>query len=143
MGPLSIGLPEPLKTRPSISSETGVLKMSPVNSHTVFFASIPEVPSKTWNKIYQVTFNTQKAYYNLIYLNYSFASTNFQHLSRSDSTIMETQVHNFGILWKFHIIQDDQWTIYTRDSPVCCNLKEYFKTGSFNSLQPSLVKLSP
>lgn len=65
-----MGFPDPLKTRPSkknehirkhkykkssktikylpnISSDTGVLKMSPVNSHNVFLASIPEVPSNT------------------------------------------------------------------------------------------------
>ena len=30
-----------------MSSETGVRRMSPVNSHVVCFASIPEVPSKT------------------------------------------------------------------------------------------------
>lgn len=46
---LSIGLPEPFNIRPSISSETGVRKMSPVNSQDVFLASIPAVPSKTWN----------------------------------------------------------------------------------------------
>ena len=32
---------------PSMSSETGVLRMSPVNSHVVRLASIPDVPSKT------------------------------------------------------------------------------------------------
>ncbi|CAG5076910.1 Protein of unknown function [Cotesia congregata] len=47
-GPLSIGFPDPLKTRPSMSSDTGVLRMSPVNSQTVFLASIPDVPSNTW-----------------------------------------------------------------------------------------------
>lgn len=72
-GPLSIGLPDPLNTRPanthththlgsvldwphwdicsyvipSMSSETGVRRMSPVNSQLVFLASIPEVPSNT------------------------------------------------------------------------------------------------
>lgn len=71
-GPLSIGLPDPLKTRPAnthiqsyraevtsvwtvrkewdipnMSSDTGVRKMSPVNSQLVFLASIPEVPSNT------------------------------------------------------------------------------------------------
>lgn len=50
-GPLSIGFPEPLNTLPNISSDTGVLKMSPVNSHNVFLASIPEVPSKTYKII--------------------------------------------------------------------------------------------
>ena len=33
---------------PSMSSETGVRKMSPVNSQAVFLASIPDVPSNTW-----------------------------------------------------------------------------------------------
>ena len=42
-----MGFPEPLKTRPNISSDTGVLRMSPVNSQSVFLASIPDVPSKT------------------------------------------------------------------------------------------------
>lgn len=46
-GPLSMGFPEPLKTRPNMSSDTGVLKISPVNSQTVFLASIPDVPSNT------------------------------------------------------------------------------------------------
>ena len=45
-----MGLPEPLKTRPSMSSETGVRRMSPVNSHIVFLASIPDVPSNTWSE---------------------------------------------------------------------------------------------
>ena len=47
VGPLSMGFPEPLKIRPNMSSETGVRKMSPVNSQVVFLASIPDVPSKT------------------------------------------------------------------------------------------------
>ena len=32
---------------PSMSSDTGVLRMSPVNSQVVYFASIPDVPSNT------------------------------------------------------------------------------------------------
>lgn len=32
---------------PNMSEDTGVRKMSPVNSHVVCFASIPEVPSNT------------------------------------------------------------------------------------------------
>ena len=32
---------------PNMSDDTGVLKMSPVNSHVVCLASIPDVPSKT------------------------------------------------------------------------------------------------
>ena len=47
-GPLSMGLPEPLKIRPNMSSETGVLRMSPVNSQVVCLASMAAVPSKTW-----------------------------------------------------------------------------------------------
>lgn len=31
-----------------MSSETGILKMSPVNSQVVCFASIPDVPSNTF-----------------------------------------------------------------------------------------------
>lgn len=37
--------PPPL---PSMSSDTGVRRMSPVNSQVVFWASIPEVPSNTY-----------------------------------------------------------------------------------------------
>lgn len=33
---------------PSMSSDTGVRRMSPVNSHAVFLASMPDVPSNTW-----------------------------------------------------------------------------------------------
>mmetsp|Transcript_9609 Transcript_9609/g.40777 ORF Transcript_9609/g.40777 Transcript_9609/m.40777 type:complete len:240 (-) Transcript_9609:248-967(-) len=46
-GPPSMGWPEPLKMRPSMSSETGVLSTSPVNSSRVFRPSTPEVPSNT------------------------------------------------------------------------------------------------
>ena len=46
-GPLSIGLPEPLKMRPSMSSETGVVRMFPENSTVVFWLSMPDVPSNT------------------------------------------------------------------------------------------------
>ena len=35
---------------PSISSDTGILRMSPVNSHVVCLASMPDVPSNTWEK---------------------------------------------------------------------------------------------
>lgn len=35
--------------KPNMSSETGILKMSPVNSHVVCLASIPDVPSNTCN----------------------------------------------------------------------------------------------
>ena len=48
LGPLSMGFPDPLKILPSMSSDTGVRRMSPVNSQVVFWASMPEVPSKTW-----------------------------------------------------------------------------------------------
>mmetsp|Transcript_17087 Transcript_17087/g.55789 ORF Transcript_17087/g.55789 Transcript_17087/m.55789 type:complete len:225 (-) Transcript_17087:125-799(-) len=47
-GPLSMGLPEPLKMRPSMSSDTGVVKMLPVNSMEVRRLSMPAVPSNTW-----------------------------------------------------------------------------------------------
>ena len=46
-GPLSIGLPEPLKMRPSMSSETGVVRMLPENSTAVPSVSMPDVPSNT------------------------------------------------------------------------------------------------
>ena len=46
-GPLSMALPEPLKTRPSMSSETAIRRISPVNSQVVCLASMPEVPSNT------------------------------------------------------------------------------------------------
>mmetsp|Transcript_3047 Transcript_3047/g.8408 ORF Transcript_3047/g.8408 Transcript_3047/m.8408 type:complete len:252 (-) Transcript_3047:107-862(-) len=46
-GPPSIGFPEPLKIRPNISRETGVFRISPVNSQCVRLLSIPVVPSNT------------------------------------------------------------------------------------------------
>jgi hypothetical protein len=33
-----------------MSSDTGDFKISPVNSQTVFLASMPEVPSKTYKR---------------------------------------------------------------------------------------------
>jgi hypothetical protein len=48
LGPLSIGRPEPSKIRPNMSSETGIFKLSPVNSTVVLRTSTPEVPSKTY-----------------------------------------------------------------------------------------------
>lgn len=45
-GPLSIGTPDPLKARPSISSDIGIVITSPVNSQCVYRLSIPLVPSK-------------------------------------------------------------------------------------------------
>mmetsp|Transcript_69950 Transcript_69950/g.176247 ORF Transcript_69950/g.176247 Transcript_69950/m.176247 type:complete len:204 (+) Transcript_69950:185-796(+) len=47
-GPLSIGLPEPLKARPMRSSEIGIFKVSPVNSMWQFLLSMLLVPSNTW-----------------------------------------------------------------------------------------------
>lgn len=35
---------------PNMSDDTGVLKMSPVNSHVVCLASIPDVPSNTYER---------------------------------------------------------------------------------------------
>mmetsp|Transcript_34594 Transcript_34594/g.98807 ORF Transcript_34594/g.98807 Transcript_34594/m.98807 type:complete len:204 (+) Transcript_34594:206-817(+) len=46
-GPLSMGLPEPLKARPMRSSEIGILSVSPVNSMWQFLLSMLLVPSKT------------------------------------------------------------------------------------------------
>ena len=47
-GPLSMGLPDPLKDLPSISSAIGILRTSPVNSTWVFYTSISDVPSKIY-----------------------------------------------------------------------------------------------
>mmetsp|Transcript_119098 Transcript_119098/g.234003 ORF Transcript_119098/g.234003 Transcript_119098/m.234003 type:complete len:204 (+) Transcript_119098:287-898(+) len=47
-GPLSMGLPEPLKARPMRSSEMGIFKVSPVNSMWQFLLSMLLVPSNTW-----------------------------------------------------------------------------------------------
>lgn len=56
-----MGFPEPLNTRPSISSETGIFKVLPVNSTRVFLASMPEVPSKTFYNNTQREFSRQDA----------------------------------------------------------------------------------
>lgn len=55
-GPLSIALPDPLNIRPNMSSETGILRVSPVNSTCVALASTPCVPSKT----YKMNWNIDK-----------------------------------------------------------------------------------
>ena len=48
-----------------MSSDTGVLKMSPVNSHNVCLASIPEVPSNTCNRF--LKFQKKKSQMNTSY----------------------------------------------------------------------------
>lgn len=53
-----------------------------------------------------------------MYLDYSFAATDFKDLTRANSAVMKAKVDNLGILWKFNIIQDDQWTIDTRHGSV-------------------------
>ena len=46
-GPRSIGRPDPLNMRPSMSSDTAIRRMSPVKLHLVCLLSIPAVPSNT------------------------------------------------------------------------------------------------
>lgn len=46
-GPLSMGLPLPLKTRPNMSSETASFMDDPENEIRVADVSTPVVPSKT------------------------------------------------------------------------------------------------
>lgn len=48
-GPLSIGLPQPLKARPMRSCEIGIFMVSPVNSTWQSRLSMPLVPSKTYS----------------------------------------------------------------------------------------------
>ena len=47
-GPWSMGIPEPLNWRPSISVLMGILSTSPVNSQWVWVLSISDVPSKIY-----------------------------------------------------------------------------------------------
>lgn len=47
LGPLSMGFPDPLKMRPTMSEDTGKRIMSPENSTWASRTSIPVVPSKT------------------------------------------------------------------------------------------------
>jgi hypothetical protein len=47
LGQRSWGANGPPCSLPNMSSDTGVRRMSPVNSQVVFWASIPEVPSNT------------------------------------------------------------------------------------------------
>jgi len=46
-----MGVPDPLKTLPSISTLIGILRTSPVNSQVVLKLSISEVPSKIYGTI--------------------------------------------------------------------------------------------
>ena len=62
---------------PSMSSDTGILMMSPVNSHVVCLASIPEVPSNT----YSTTTQTQTQYAQIICMAKEYG-TSFRHTSR-------------------------------------------------------------
>ena len=118
MPTLSMGLPDPLKIRPSISSDTGMVKTSPVNSTRVFLLSIPLVPSKTWcvhklrsfilkriiSKIYAV-YEIHQASSNL---HDSLASRDLKHLAALHFSITQSQSHDLGIFWELETGKNQQ-----------------------------------
>ena len=133
-GPRSMGLPEPLKTRPSMSSETGVRRMSPVNSHTVFLASIPDVPSNT---CVDVTIDHPRLGENSlslslslsagsVYLNDGFAAADFEDLPRPDGAVGQPQVDDLGVLGELDVVQDHQRSVHARHRPVRCGPSPFF-----------------
>jgi len=92
-----MGMPDPLKIRPNISSETGMRKSSPVNWTVVFFTSIPEVPSNTYPSEYGGSLPGTKGG---SYLNDCLLPLNFQDLTESSRAIRQRQVDNLAKTWK-------------------------------------------
>ena len=90
-GPLSIGLPEPSKIRPSMSSDTGIFRFWPVNSTVVLRVSTPVVPSKTC-----ITGTLSRSDHNSSFqetnLHDSLTPSNLQHLTSTLRTIGEGEV---------------------------------------------------
>ena len=100
-----MGLPEPLKARPSIYSEMGISMVWPVNSQWVYKLSIPDVPSKILSK-------------GKIYLNHGPLAWDLEHLSHSLWPITQVHFHNFSVLGELHIVKDNQRSIYLHHCPV-------------------------
>jgi hypothetical protein len=97
-----------------MSSLTGTLIMSPVNSHVVFLASMPDVPSNTYiikisadlNQSISFDYFILFGFYSL-YLNDRLAAGHLQHLARSDRIVGQRERNNFGKFWKFNVVQYD------------------------------------
>ncbi len=112
---------------PSMSSDTGVRMMSPVNSHAVFLASIPEVPSNTWwtqnGNIFQLWPDLNLRYSRCrcptnIYrenmktsLNHSLGANDLQNLPAPLGPIRQGKVHNLCITRKLEEHDKDKINI--------------------------------
>lgn len=127
-GPLSMGTPDPLNARPSISSLIGMLRTSPVNSQWVYRLSIPLVPSKICTTAFFPAISST-------YLTSIFISVPLSHWS-----VSQTNVYDFCVLWELHVVQDNQRTINLYDCsvidlwgdiviPCCCRSVNCSKVG--------------
>ncbi len=83
LGPLSMGLPLPLKTRPNMSSETASFMDAPEKAIRVAQVSTPEVPSKTLGKVSVWDRNIRS----ILDLHDSLLPANLEHLTTADGPI--------------------------------------------------------
>lgn len=79
---------------PNMSSDTGILRMSPVNSHSVCLASIPDVPSNTYKASQSYVYHFE--YWNMYFcvtlnLNWDILLAFLSYFSFTD----ETYIHCF------------------------------------------------
>lgn len=70
----------------------------------------------------------------------SFWTAHLEHLTWSNCSIIQTQLHNFSEFREFNFIQDNQWTVDTRNSFVVWKkswdvLVDFYVTWKFFSLR--------
>ena len=93
-GPWSMGVPDPLNDLPSISMLMGMRNTSPVNSTWVCRLSMPEVPSKIYERL------RVWGYAWCPYLNDGSLSGNFKDLTLSDGSISKSDIDDLCIsIW--------------------------------------------
>lgn len=110
-GPWSIGLPDPLKTLPSISTLIGILRTSPVNSQVVVRLSMPDVPSKIY-----LTLVRDK--WICTYLDNSLLSFDLKDLALSYHSIAESHIDDLSIFRELNVFQHYERTFDILDCSV-------------------------
>lgn len=81
-----MGVPDPLKERPSISILIGMRSTSPVNSTCVCRLSMPEVPSNIY------TLSGLRAY-----LHDGSLAGDLEHLALPGAPVSKSYIHNFRV----------------------------------------------
>jgi hypothetical protein len=110
-----MALPDPLKIRPSMSSDTGVFRMSPAN--TISAASLN--PHKQTRKLADsvLCVNTRCA---LEDLDDSLAAVNLQNLSTADGAVSKAQVDDLRETRELYIVENHKGAVDGADRAVLC-----------------------